>query len=269
MISDQERLKAFDELTAELGKVATLAAQNDPSLDSILFERISQSKEGFVIMAPEARETQYGGNLRSIYHSSPQTASFKDLKIYLHFPEDEEVAVAMEQNRLGKGSYSSTPHMVTLRMGYETLRFKTCCFLHEIGHSLYSRKNGFAGTLKKVTPQQIVLDEMEMRTFDYKLMLAIGDKAFRSEVEETARKIFWWTNRRKTPYTFESKHFSMDSCFGGPALTFEDQDHRDELFRLYCMLMAVDTYSDNREHAISEKCKLVTPCVRKEFRGSV
>lgn len=120
-----------------------------------------------------------------------------------------------------------------------------------------AKLNGLAMSATEDSLEKRVAEEVAMRTFDYKLALAIGGQAysdlFRAGVY-CVKKVHERSGLKQPPQ-FTGKGVALDLCFG-PPLTERGKRFRDQLFHLFCELANADRNMKERQ-ATRWKCHLV------------
>lgn len=264
MISDQKRFDEWIQIKDEVVRI-TMMAMKTPFLYNTISERINQSSGGFMIMKPII-DLQGKLAFTSIWHSSLSTRLMQDIKILPLFYEDFQIHQSMVKWMPigGAGLYEQQLHMIALNMELgETLAFMASVFIHELGHGLAAKKASRAMTDRLEPMEYRTIEEAEIRTFDYHLMLMLGGPAYRLLAEEMAFKIMrYCTGQQKKMPLLEGTGIALDHCWGSVS-GMELKTGRDNLFRLFCELMAIDRYAPPCS-VQKLKCRKVAPFTEVE-----
>ncbi len=258
MISDQERVEVWNSINEEVESIVVKALSYGLIRD-VLAERMNQISNIFAVFKPLMRGSQF--TFDTIWRSSQKKFSMQDVKVFLWFPEDDQLHMNVVEIRklLRYGLYHGGLDTIVLNgKSDETARFMAFCFIHELGHALIAKKEGRRLTPYIPTPEESLAEEVEMKTFDYKLLLAIGGPEYIAESEKmTDALIRYRTCKEKTLPLLEGKGLALDYCFG-PVKSDRAKKERDFLFWFSCECAAADQ-TLSPELAQKEKYKLLAP----------
>jgi hypothetical protein len=148
-------------------------------------------------------------------------------------------------------------NLVILNLDYgETPMMYAVGFIHEIKHLIQAERNGLLFKNNSNRREEDMLkDEVEVWTCDYRLVLAMAGRVCMEAVEDMARQLYeWWFMGGNKPSQI-GKGVFLDNALEKPLA----QSHisRDNEFLAYCTLFAVDKYLSPKE-AIDEKCRLLS-----------
>ncbi len=259
MITDQERMNAFWAITKEMD----LIVQNPVVHLYVpeIVQRLNQGSAGVVIVAPTI-DLEGRPVLKSIWHSMANTMPQHSLKVYPLFAQDAQIheTFARVVSDCKWAIYQCPTHTITLNMDAgETLRYKACFLIHELGHAWENLTEGLAFSDQVHPRHKRVLQESKMRIFDCKLMLALGGPQYQAEVD---RAVYWirkhdreFQKKHERPDYFRGKGAALSLCLG-PPLNPQSEGYRDELFMLYCLFAAIDR-SQKTLDATAIRCRLM------------
>ena len=257
MISDQERLSAFFSVATAMDAMVP-----NPAVRSALpeiVERINLGATGIILMRP-LESLQNNFNFKHIWQSRP-TLPPTALRIYPFFAGDAKIHSTAAQiiSEFHWAGYTHPGHTIMVNMeAKETKRCMAWFLTHEFGHALANLKEGYAFTDRTSPHDRMTAQEVSMRTFDYRLMRALGGSQYRAEVDKA---IYWIKkceekdDKQKLTDYFYDKGKALSLCLGEcPDPTGET--FRDEIFFLLCYLDAIDR-SQPPHLAPQLKCQLM------------
>ena len=247
MIPDQERIDCWLALARELDQIGL-----NPAVRSQLpeaRERLNIGMAGLSVVAPRFT-TREGLDFQAIFCYKPEAFNHS-LKIYPFVNEDLALGWSgFATTGLATGNSYAEYWRPMNQVSFcakpkETLRALACMFIHELGHVLAAKKNGHANSYFISPLSERIDEEVAMRNFDCKLLLALGGPAYRQECD---RGIYWIGKNRKKKCNKQPENWldffagkgAVYSSFLGPPPTAQVASERDALLRLHCDFMAAD-----------------------------
>ncbi len=238
MISNQKRIDSFLAVLAEAQAMAK-SALHIPGMEN----RLKLLSDGFAIMAPYVADKDLLG-FDQIWKSRADVRH-KQLKIYPRFSEDFALHEFLQVGFGARyGSHIRLYNQVNLNMQAETIRYMAGVLVHELGHADVAQQKGTTMTDYVDSKMDWIAEEVQMRTFDYHFLLAVGGSDYRNIFE----KKLYWIKKLQSRRNPEQK-FSPFSTDNGVALNLifgppppDKNSERDSLFELHCLLAAADGF---------------------------
>ena len=271
MISEFDRTVAAEELLEEVMFIANTSRMRRevPEVRQLLgyMEQV-----GLVVYVPSARRANPEKNdgFDNIFNLLPNCNRpiEKCLTFYPMHTDDTGIDewCNFVTQMVDCASFGPSNNMITVNISTkEGLRELACAFLHELGHAYLAYLQGriFKPASRRIDEERH-LEEVEIWTREYKMILALSNRRYISAVKNLAYDIWQWWSGKKSPVDWRGKGTVLNECFGRPN-SAKNAARRDTLISICCHLMAADTYLPESKR-LRQKIEVIKQITGLDYR---